>query len=79
MYTIILPGSTSADLDDTSQYPLFARTVPNDAGTAIPIIHYFNTVLKANHLVVVNVNDAYGNAFVGKTKQKIPRKGHDKT
>lgn len=55
--------STSADLDDKDQFPLFARSIPSDHGTAIPIIRYFREVLNVNHLVVINVNDAYGNAF----------------
>jgi len=63
-YPQISASSTSADLDDKSQYPLFGRTVPSDEGTAIPIILYMRDVLKLSHLAVINVNDAYGNAFV---------------
>jgi serine/threonine protein kinase len=63
-YPQVSSGSTSADLDDVSQYPLFARTLPSDAGTTVPIILYIRNVLQVSHLAVINVNDAYGNAFV---------------
>eukprot|EP00529_Nitzschia_sp_RCC80_P008017 CAMPEP_0113500784 /NCGR_PEP_ID=MMETSP0014_2-20120614/32547_1 /TAXON_ID=2857 /ORGANISM="Nitzschia sp." /LENGTH=1271 /DNA_ID=CAMNT_0000395211 /DNA_START=158 /DNA_END=3973 /DNA_ORIENTATION=+ /assembly_acc=CAM_ASM_000159 len=63
-YPQVSPGSTSADLDDASQYPLFGRTVPSDAGNAVPIVRFMREVLDIQHLAVVNVNDAYGNAFV---------------
>jgi 7 transmembrane sweet-taste receptor of 3 GCPR/Receptor family ligand binding region len=56
-------GSTSADLDDKDLFPLFARTVPSDHGTAIPIIRYFWDVLNVRYLVVINTNDSFGNAF----------------
>ncbi len=63
-YPQVSGGSTSADLDDTDQYPLFGRTVPSDHGNAVPIIQFMHDVLGINHLAVLNVNDAYGNAFV---------------
>ena len=63
-YPQISPASTSADLDDETQYPLFGRTVPSDAGNAVPIIRFMREVLNIQHLAIVNVNDAYGNAFV---------------
>lgn len=56
-------ASTSADLDDKDQFPLFARSVPSDHGTAVPIIQYFRDTLNVNYIVVINVNDAYGNAY----------------
>ena len=63
-YPQVSGGSTSADLDDKSQYPLFGRTIPSDAGNAIPIVIYMRHVLQIQHLAVINVNDAYGNAYV---------------
>jgi hypothetical protein len=63
-YPQVSSGSTSAELDDKSQYPLFGRTVPSDAGNAIPLIIYFREVLQITNLAVINVNDAYGNAYV---------------
>ena len=63
-YPQVSPGATSPLLDDKQQYPLFARTIPSDTGNAVPLVQYFAQVLKARHLAVVNVNNAYGNAFV---------------
>lgn len=63
-YPQVSATATSADLDDASQYPLFGRTVPSDAGTTIPIVIYIRKVLNVRHLAVINVNDAYGNAYV---------------
>lgn len=63
-YPQVSGASTSIELDDKSQYPLFGRTVPSDAGNAIPIILYMHQVLKLKHLAVINVNDAFGNALV---------------
>jgi hypothetical protein len=63
-YPQVSGASTSAALDDVSQYPLFARTIPSDAGNAIPLIIFMRNVLDITHLAVVNVNDAYGNSYV---------------
>ncbi|CAB9525328.1 Receptor-type guanylate cyclase gcy [Seminavis robusta] len=57
-------ASTSASLDDASQYPLFGRTIPSDTGNAIPTIIYMHTVLGLQHVAIINVNDAFGNAYV---------------
>ena len=62
-YPQISPMSTSTQLEDTSQFPLFGRTVPSDAGTAIPAILYLHQVLGVKHLAVLHVNDSYGNAY----------------
>jgi len=63
-YPQVSGASTSVDLDDASQFPLFGRTVPSDQGNAEPVIIYMSNVLKIKHLTVINVNDAYGNAYV---------------
>ncbi|CAB9514229.1 activated protein kinase catalytic subunit alpha-1 [Seminavis robusta] len=60
----ISAASTSASLDDASQYPLFGRTIPSDTGNAIPTIIYMHTVLGLQHVAIINVNDAFGNAYV---------------
>lgn len=57
----ISPISTSTQLDDSSQFPLFGRTVPRDSVTAILYLRY---ELGVKHLGVLHVNDAYGNAYV---------------
>jgi len=58
----ISPISTSSALDDKSQYKLFGRTVPNDDGTAIPLLAKLQE-WNVNYLAVLHVDDAYGNAF----------------
>jgi len=63
-YPQVSHSATSSRLDDKQQFPLFGRTVPSDSGNAVPLIIYFYEVLQARHLAVINVNDAYGNAFV---------------
>ena len=57
-------SSTSAALDDTSQYPLFARTVPADDGTAIPVIQYMRYTLGIQYMTILNVGDSYGSGYV---------------
>lgn len=59
----ISPISTSTQLDDPTQFRLFGRTIPSDAGTAIPAILYLYQQLGVKHLAVLHVNDAYGNAY----------------
>ena len=59
----ISPGSTSSALDNKGQYKLFGRTIPNDDGTAIPLIAKLNS-WSVNHLAVLYVDDSYGNAFM---------------
>ena len=63
-YPQVSTQSTSEDLDDKEQYPLFARTVPSDVDNAVPIVKFFRSNLNATHVAVLHVNNAYGNAFV---------------
>eukprot|EP00934_Nitzschia_sp_Nitz4_P006032 Nitzschia sp. Nitz4//scaffold18_size181773//174112//177214//NITZ4_001947-RA/size181773-snap-gene-0.284-mRNA-1//-1//CDS//3329540107//6022//frame0 len=63
-YPQVSAQSTSTDLDDKSQFPLFARTVPPDSGNSIPIILFLNQVLHATHLAVLHINNSFGNSFV---------------
>eukprot|EP00934_Nitzschia_sp_Nitz4_P003085 Nitzschia sp. Nitz4//scaffold5_size260463//201228//203703//NITZ4_001011-RA/size260463-augustus-gene-0.20-mRNA-1//1//CDS//3329555427//3075//frame0 len=61
--------STSSDLDDKGQFPLFARTIPSDTGNSIPIIVFLNRVLNVKYLAVINMNESYGNSFVQGLRQ----------
>ena len=63
-YPQVSAASTSPDLDDKTLYPLFGRTVPSDAGAAYPLILFLRNNLQVKHLAIINVNDAYGNAYV---------------
>lgn len=76
-YPQISGASTSADLDDKSQYPLFGRTIPADSGNAIPIVRYIREVFDVTHLAVINVNDAYGNAYVQGMRKAAARYAPD--
>jgi hypothetical protein len=62
-YPQISPIATSTQLDDKTQFPLFGRTVPSDAGTAVPAVLYLRYELGITHLAVLHVNDSYGNAY----------------
>lgn len=72
----ISPISTSPALDDKSQYKLFARTIPNDDGTSIPLIARLNSGVSGSsggedesqpwgvdYLAVVYIDDSYGSGF----------------
>ena len=61
-YPQISAFSTSADLNDANEYPLFGRTIPSDDGIAVPIILHLKS-LGVRYLGVCYVNDAYGTAF----------------
>ncbi|CAB9513432.1 Metabotropic glutamate receptor-like protein [Seminavis robusta] len=67
-YPQISSQSTSEQLDDNAQFPLFGRTVPSDVDNAVPIVKWFRDKLGATHLAVVHVNNGYGNAFADDLK-----------
>jgi hypothetical protein len=56
----ISPGSTSARLDNTNEYPFFGRTIPTNAGEAIALCIYLDSI-NVRQLAILHVNDAYGN------------------
>jgi hypothetical protein len=58
----ISPIATSTELDDKSQYKLFGRTVPNDDGTAIPLLAKLVS-WGVRYFAVLHSDDSYGNAF----------------
>ena len=62
-YPQISPISTSSSLDDPKSFPLFGRTIPSDAGTAVPAILYLRNKLNVKNLAIMHVNDAYGDAY----------------
>ena len=68
-YPQVSSASTSADLEDRSQYPLFGRTLPSDDGNAVPLMLYLRNVLQMAQLVVININDPYGNSYVDGMRQ----------
>jgi len=49
-YPQISATSTSPNLDHVTQYPLFGRTLPSDAGGAHPIINFLHEKLHVQHL-----------------------------
>jgi len=70
------PISTSPALDDKSQYKYFARTIPNDDGTSVPLIARLNSggategggkdesqSWGVDFLAVLYIDDSYGNGF----------------
>jgi hypothetical protein len=63
-YPQVSGASTSSDLDNANDHPLFARTIPSDSENAMPIIIYFREILQVTHLAVIFVNDSYGNAYL---------------
>ena len=56
-------ASTSTDFDVKEQYPIFGRTVMSTTGEAQSAVDYFHTVLKATHVAVLFVTDAWGSAL----------------
>lgn len=62
-YPQVSGSSSSAQLDDTTQYKLFGRTMPSDQGNTVPFVMFIRNVLNIKHLAIMNVNDGYGNAY----------------
>ena len=54
--------STSPELNNANQYPMFGRTIPADDGIALPVIQHYQSI-GVEHLAVVYTNDAYGAGF----------------
>lgn len=57
-------ASTSEELDDVEQHPLFGRTIPSDADNAIPMIKYLRLVVGIRRLAVIHIADSYGTSFM---------------
>lgn len=58
----ISPASTSTDLDDTEQYPLFARTCPSSIGESYAAVDYY-AKLGVSHVAVLTIGDTFGLAM----------------
>jgi hypothetical protein len=59
----ISPGSTSARLDNTHEFPFFGRTIPTNAGEAMALCIYLDSI-NVRQLAVFHVNDNYGVDFL---------------
>ncbi|KAL3920739.1 MAG: hypothetical protein SGILL_003106, partial [Bacillariaceae sp.] len=62
-YVQVSATSTSFQLDEIDQYPLFGRTVPSDLYNVLPMLEYFQDNLKVTHLAVLTLNEAFGQSF----------------
>jgi len=71
--------STSASLDDKNLYPLFGRTVPSDAGTAVAAVLYMRNVLGIRYIAMVHTSDAYGTAYARGMNDAIAEHAPDMT
>ena len=63
-YPQISAQSTAKSLDDSSKYPLFARTMPSDYKTASAVIAYLRHNMDVKHVSVLHVNDDYGHFYM---------------
>jgi hypothetical protein len=64
-YLQISGASTSTHLDNDSDFPLFARTIPSNEATAKAFVNYLKYQIGVNHLVVFHVDDGYGYDYFG--------------
>ena len=62
-YPQISHYSTSALLDDKTQYRLFGRVIPSDDGTAEAVILYMKEKLKISHFGILHTDDSYGMGY----------------
>jgi hypothetical protein len=59
----ISPGSTSARLDNTEKYPFFGRTVPTNAGEAMALCIYLDSI-NIRQLAVLTMSDNFSFDFL---------------
>jgi ABC-type branched-subunit amino acid transport system substrate-binding protein len=65
-----MPSTSSVDLDNMSEYPLFARTHPSNASMAQLSIDYLATQLHINFVAILYLeNNASGNSYHAKLLQ----------
>jgi hypothetical protein len=58
----ISPSATSSDLDKKAEAPLFARTVPTNAGDSNAVVAYLKS-LGVTHFAIIFVRDSFGTAY----------------
>ena len=61
-YPQISLGSTSVELDNKAQYPLFGRMLPSDRGVALSYVLLLRD-LGVRYVAVLHVDDDYGTSF----------------
>ena len=59
----ISPTARSARLDNTDQYPFFGRLIPSNAGEAMALCLYLDSI-NVRQLAVLHVSDTYGIDFL---------------
>jgi hypothetical protein len=59
----ISPTARSARLDNTDQYPFFGRLIPTNAGEAMALCLYLDSI-NVRQLAVLHVSDTYGIDFL---------------
>jgi hypothetical protein len=58
----ISPSATSALLENTEQFPFFGRTIPTNAGDAMALCLYLQSI-NVRRFAVLHVSDSYGVEF----------------
>jgi hypothetical protein len=55
--------ATSAELDDTSSYPRFMRTIPSDVVAASALCSFWDEQMSFKHVAIVYMGDTWGDAL----------------
>lgn len=59
----VTSAASSVELDEMSEYPLFARTHPSDASMAQLSVEYLATQLSVRYVAVLYIDNAFGNSY----------------
>jgi hypothetical protein len=70
----ISPGSTSTRLDNTEDYPYFGRTIATNAGDAIALCVYLDSI-NVRQIAVLHVSDTFGVDYLFEIKKAAIRFG----
>lgn len=76
-YLQVAATPNARSLDDLSQFPLFARSYPNQIGEVEAMVSFLGNQLDAKHCVVMNENNEYGNAYADDFRAAVERLGVD--